>query len=468
MNYLDFIQNKKPKAIDSGFDIKDEWLNPNLFDYQKEIVKRACKKGKYALFVDTGLGKSIMQLNFAYAVSQYTNKPVLILAPLAVVFQLLKESAKFGFEVFKLDSKIVESKIYITNYEQLANISDEAIESFSGIVLDESSILKSFNGKVKRTLIERFKETPYKLACTATPSPNDFMELGNHSEFLNAMSSSEMLSRFFINDTFNTGEWRLKKHAEIEFWEWISSWAECLNSPADLGYDGSSHTLPPLNEKIHQVAYDDTKYLSDGLLFSFGESNATTLARNKFDSLSLRLQKLLSIISNSDYSSHIIWVDTNIESREVYKFLINHFKQLSIVELVGSDTPYKKADTLNDFANNKIDILITKASIAGMGMNFQNAYNMVFLGLNWSYESYYQAVRRMYRFGQKEPVNVHIILADNEIPILHAINRKKYQHNQMKSAMTRSICESKLLKKNEIPNDTSFCIPSFLRSDYAS
>ncbi|PAF50435.1 helicase-related protein [Helicobacter sp. 13S00477-4] len=465
MDYLDFIQNKKPKSIASGFELKEEWLNPYLFDYQKDIVKRACLKGKYALFVDTGLGKSIMQLNFAKAVSLYTHQPVLILAPLAVVFQMMKEAVKFDIPLEKITQNTdFKEGIYIINYEQLEKLD---VSLFAGVVLDESSILKSFEGKTKQNLIDKFKHTPYKLACSATPSPNDFMELGNHSEFLNVMSRLEMLSRYFINDTFNTGEWRLKKHAHNGFWEWVSSWAECVSSPSDLGYDGSSHVLPKLNEILHKIAFDDLQYLKDGALFVFSEQNATTLARNKKMSLQKRLTKLNEIVNDCTMPL-LIWVDTNLESNKTYQKLKNQFPHLNIIELTGSMSPDVKAGILNDFSEDKIDILITKASIAGMGMNFQNACNMVFLGLNYSYESYYQSVRRMWRFGQKKPVNVHIILADNETSIFEALQKKKQQHQEMKSSMTQSICGLKTQINTHFLQPKIIPIPSFLRSENAS
>lgn len=464
MNYIDFINQKKPKFESVGFTIQEEWLNPNLFPYQKEIVKRACQKGRYALFVDTGLGKSLMQLNFAYAVSQYTNKPVLVLAPLAVVFQMLKEASKFGIPLHKITdfNDSFKRGIHITNYDQLEKLDTE---TFAGIVLDESSILKSLNGSTKKLLIEKFQNTPYKLACSATPSPNDFMELGNHSEFLGVASRNEMTARYFINDTFNTGEWRLKKHAKSEFWEWVGSFAECISSPSDLGYDASSHQLPPLKEHICKVAFDDCKYLNEGSLFSFNEQNATTLARNKKESLDLRLQKIISIIETIQNEPILIWTDTNLESESVTKALKNKFSNKVIEELKGSDTPDKKANTLNAFAEGRIDIFITKASIAGMGMNFQNANQMIFLGLNYSYESYYQSIRRMWRFGQKKEVNVFIILSDNEVGIWEVLQKKKAQHQEMKVSMTSAICSYKHNKQNQTIKNIAFDIPSFLRSN---
>lgn len=463
MSYFEFVARKRLKSKKVGFKAQEAWLNPNLFDYQKEIVKRACEIGRYALFMDTGLGKSITQMNFAHCVWKHTNKPVLLLAPLAVVFQMCDEASKFGFELSRVEGGILRDGLNITNYEQLEKL--QGVENLAGIVLDESSILKSFTGSTKRALIEMFKHTPYKLACSATPSPNDYLELGNHSEFLGVLPSYEMIMRFFINDTMNAGGYRLKKHAESSFWEWVASWAECISSPADLGYDDRAFKLPPLREILHFVDFDDTQYFSEsnseGLLFKMSENNATTLAKNKKESLECRVDKLKEILRDASALPHLIWVDTNLEADRLKAALSEEFE--GVVEVRGSDSAEFKARTLADFANGHIPILITKASIAGMGLNFQNACNMSFLGLNYSYESYYQAVRRMYRFGQKREVVVNIIIADNEREILHTIHKKKEQHDKMKLAMTKAICKAKGVEELKQCWNLDFSIPSFLR-----
>lgn len=462
-SYINFILSKGRKSLKVGFKIRDEWLNPNLFPYQREIVKRACEIGRYALFMDTGLGKSITQMNFAFAVSEYTLKPTLILAPLAVVYQMLREATKFGFDLNLVENGELKDGLNIINYEQLENL--KGLENLAGIILDESSILKSFTGSTKRALIETFKNTPYKLACSATPSPNDYLELGNHSEFLGVMPSYEMIMRFFINDTMNAGGYRLKKHAESAFWEWVASWAECISSPADLGYDDTLFKLPALEEKIYKVDYDDIVYFesanTQGALFEVKNTNATTLARGKKASLEARIEKLKELLKEQDSMPHLVWVDTNLEADKLKEALSNDFS--SVVEVRGSDSAILKAKNLNDFALGKISILITKSSIAGLGLNFQNAHNMTFLGLNYSYESYYQAIRRMYRFGQKNKVRVNVILANNEVEILEVLNQKKKQHDIMKAGMTKAICKAK--SANELREDFNrgFKIPSFLK-----
>lgn len=432
MNYEEFIKNKKTHKIQTGFKMPDSQINKNAFDYQAEIIQRAVYEGRYALFMDTGLGKSLTQLNFNDAVLKHTNKPVLMVAPLAVVYQLEKESKKFGYELNRIfKNSDVKKEINITNFDNLKNID---LKQFSCIDIDESSILKSYTGTFKRFIVEESRDIPFKLAATATPSPNDYLELGNHSEFLGVMDSYEMIMRYFLNDTMKAGGYRLKGHAEKEFWEWIASWAECITSPADLGYDGSKHILPKLNEIYHQISHDDIKYCEDGLLFSFSEQNATTLAKNKKETLEKRANKISELLT---VEPHLIWVDTNEESEYLKKSIPD------IVEVKGSDKDEYKAEMLNAFADGEIKRLVTKTSIAGMGMNFQNANNQTFFGLNYSYEKYYQAIRRMYRFGQTKEVNVNIIVADNEVNILNAIHRKKEQHDIMKQQMQKAIIGAK-------------------------
>ena len=457
-DYDKFIQNKSIKVDFSGFDIGQNELNPMLFDYQKEIVQRSLKSGKYALFMDTGLGKSICQLEFGYQCLKRDNKPILFVAPLAVVFQIQKEALKFGYELeFIKNSVDIENKMYITNYDSLKKINTD---DFNGIILDESSILKNYTGKIKKEIISNFKQTKYKLACTATPSPNDLLELGNHSEFLDVMESYEMIMRWFINDTMNAGGYRLKKHGQETYWEWISSWADCIGTPSDLGYDGSNHILPKLNENFHYIHYDDVKYLDGDSLFSFSQTNATTISRNKRDTIELRAEKALELINEE---SHLFWVNTNNEA-DVLKKMANA-KGIDIIEVRGSDSDEVKANRLNDFADGKIKYLITKSSIAGMGLNLQSHQNMTFLGLDYSYERYYQAVRRMWRFGQKKEVNVNIIIADNEKSILQNIYRKKDQHEKMKKSMVKSISNSKVSDELKSVVNKEFIMPSFIKKD---
>lgn len=452
MNYDDFIKTKKKHHPRTGFSIPDNWLNENLFDYQREIVARGCEYGRYALFMDTGLGKSITQMNIAEAVLRYTNKPVLMLAPLAVSRQMVGEGEKFGFDLnLCRDNNDVKKELNITNYESLHKFD---LDQFSGVILDESSILKGFDSKTRRTLTDGFRETPFRLACTATPSPNDFVELGTHSEFLGGYIVAEMKMIYFTQDRMNTQNYVLKGHAEEEFWQWIASWAECLSSPSDLGYDGSSHILPKLNEVYHEIIHDDVTYGGDAL-FSFAETNATTISRNKRATIKQRAEKVLSLQNGQP---HLVWCDTNDEADRL-KEAMPH-----AIEVRGSDKDDYKAEMALAFANGEIETLISKASIFGFGMNFQNVHNMTFTGLNYSYESYYQAVRRMWRFGQKNEVNVNVIVADNERTILDSIHRKKEQHEKMKRSMQNAIIGAKKHQELKTEVFTDFIFPSFVHS----
>lgn len=453
MDYLEFIQSKLKKSTKVGFKIKDSWLNKNLFDYQAEIVQRSCEHGRYALFMDTGLGKSITQMNCADAIHRHTNKPVLLLAPLAVVYQMCKEAEKFGFELHHSRDGKIKNGMNITNYENLHKFDSS---EFAGVILDESSILKGYNSKTRKQLTQAFMYTPYKFACTATPSPNDHVELGMHSEFLGNYTGMEMRMMYFTQDRANVQEWILKGHAESKFWEWVSSWAECISSPSDLGYDGSSHILPSLNEIYHEIAHDDVSYLSNGSLFEFTESNATTIAKNKRATIDKRAIKVAEL-QDLDHP-HLVWCDTNDEADK-----LKHEMPWA-VEVRGSDKEEYKAEMAMAFADGEIQTLISKPSIFGYGMNFQKVHNMTFTGLNYSYESYYQAIRRMWRFGQKNEVNVNVIVADNERLILESIHRKKKQHETMKESMLKAITSHKVKTSLKVDVFNQFLIPPFIYS----
>jgi len=327
MDYNDFIKSKIKKIVDSGFDINENQLNTNLFDFQKKIVKQALKKGKYAIFANTGLGKTLMQLSWAEQVQTHTNRLVLILAPLAVSKQTINEGVKFGINVQKYTNQ-TEKGIYITNYEQLNNINTKL---FSGIVLDESSIIKNFIGKIKTQIIESFKFTPYKLACTATPSPNDYVELGNHTEFLDIMSRLEMLSMYFIHDASNTGDWRLKKHAKDEFFKFINSWAIMISNPKDLGFNGDAYTLPDIN-------YFESKIITENKgesLFNDIAISATGFNAEVRRTMDKRLQKTASI-ANKTNEPFVIWIKHNEEGKKLLELIPDS------VEVKGSDSMEKK------------------------------------------------------------------------------------------------------------------------------
>jgi hypothetical protein len=424
-DYQQFLSKKHKKHVLSGFDA--EQLNKNLFPFQEFIVKRALKAGKYAIFADCGLGKTLMQLSWAEQVTKKTNNPVLILAPLAVVGQTIKEGLKFNIEVNQLKSDVFGKGIYITNYEQLENIN---CSQFSGIVLDESSILKNFEGSIKKLIIEGFSHTPYKLACTATPSPNDPMELGNHSEFLDVMSRNEMLSMYFIHDGGETAKWRLKGHAVKFFYQFIGSWAIMLNKPQDIGFTMNGYNLPSLNLIDKQII---TQKRDNGELFNDAIISATNFNTELRFSKIERLDEVVNIINSKQNENFIIWIKQNEEGELLKKLLPD------AIEVKGSDSNEWKKDKLLGFANNEFRILITKTKIASFGMNYQNCRNQIFASLDFSFEGLYQAIRRSYRFGQKEEVNIYLITTDTMANVKQAINNKQKQFEIMQDEMAKAI-----------------------------
>jgi len=408
----------------SGFDIGAIELNGKMFDFQKFIVQRALKAGKYAIFADCGLGKTLMQLEWANRVNRRTNKPVLILAPLAVAGQTIKEGIKFGIDVCKYDGS--NAPVQITNYEQLENI-DCSI--FAGVVLDESSILKNFEGQTKKLIIDSFAETPYKLACTATPSPNDPMELGNHAEFLDVMSRNEMLAMYFVHDGGETAKWRLKGHATKLFYQFVGSWAIMLNKPHDIGFTMDGYHLPNLNLLERQIV---TAKRDNGILFNDAIISATNFnAELRFTRVE-RLDEVAKIVNESD-ENFIIWIKQNEEGDMLKKMIPD------AVEVRGSDTPEYKEKMLLGFANNEFRVLITKTKIAQFGLNYQNCRNQVFASLDFSFEGLYQAIRRSYRFGQKNEVNIYLITTDTMSNVNEAINQKQKQFEIMQDEMSKAV-----------------------------
>lgn len=427
-NYHEFLKSKRLVVKPSGFE--PDGISEILFPFQKDIVRWACKKGKAAIFAGTGLGKTGMQLEWAHQVHQHTGADVLVLAPLAVAEQTAREGEKFEVVVHLCKTQAdVKPGVNITNYEKLAHFD---AGHFAGIVLDESSILKSFAGKVRTEIIEAFQDTPFKLACTATPAPNDHMELANHAEFLHVMSRPEMLATFFVHDGGTTSQWRLKGHAVKAFWEWVASWAVMMSMPSDLGYEDNGFKLPPM--EIEQIVVDRTGY---------AVKEAQTLQdrrRARTDSLDLRVQKAVDLVMSKPDESWLVWCDLNKESEALKKAIPGS------VEVKGADDPDYKASSLTGFANGDIKILISKPSIAGFGMNFQVCHNQVFTGLSDSFEQYYQAVRRSWRFGQKEQVTVYVITSEKEGAVVKNIKRKERDFETMLHGMISATQE--ITKKN--------------------
>jgi DNA modification methylase len=377
-----------------------------------------------------------MQLEWANQVAKNTSKPVLILAPLAVSGQTIQEGAKFGIEIQKLGKDYSSQGIYITNYEQIENI--ECTE-FSGVVLDESSILKNYEGKTKELIIDRFSKTPYKLACTATPSPNDPMEIGNHSEFINVMGRNEMLSMYFVHDGGNTSKWRLKGHAESEFYKWVSSWSIMLSNPNDIGYNMIGYNLPPLNLCERTI---ETDKRNNGQLFNDTAISATNFNAELRITKIQRMDEVASIVNNSE-ENFIIWIKQN-EEGELLRSLIP-----DAVEVKGNDNPELKESRLLGFARGEFRVLVTKTKIAQFGLNYQNCRNQIFASLDFSFEGLYQAIRRSYRFGQKNEVNIYIITTDTMLNVVESINRKQKQFEQMQQQMTKVIT-SNMVEMQEV------------------
>lgn len=412
MNYLEFLSSKTSKNQERGFDAAN--LNMHLFPFQKHIVRKALKIGRFAVFADCGLGKTLMQMEIANQCALRNGKPSLILAPLAVTEQTIDEGRKFGIKVSNFGS----GNVQIANYEQLKNIDTN---QYDCICLDESSILKNFQGKTKKQLIDSFENTPYRFCFTATPSPNDLMELGNHSEFLGMMNFKNMLSMYFINDMDTVQKWRLKGHARALFWQWVSTWAITLTSPSDLGYDDDGYILPELNLVNHKL---NSKKLNNGLLFNHLSVSSTNHNQELKRTFEIRMQKTIEL-ANSTNDSVIVWVKHNDES----SYLTSKIRGAK--EVTGSMNDEKKKKLLLGFAKNEFRVLVTKTKIAQYGLNYQNCHIQIFPSLDFSFESTYQAIRRSYRFGQDKQVDIHLITTDTMRNVIESINRKQKQFKEM-------------------------------------
>jgi DNA modification methylase len=421
-DYETFVKSKRRAEIATGHAPGE--LNENLFDFQHAIVSWAVRRGRAAIFADTGLGKTLMQLAWADEVSSVTNGIVLVLAPLAVSEQTIEQGQTFGIEVKRVPHGQAPDApgIWITNYERIDAID---FTELHGIVLDESSILKSHNGKTRTAIIESCQSVPYRLSCTATPSPNDFEELGNQCEFLGVMTRTEMLATYFVNDTGDTGTWRLKGWGASKFWEWMGSWCVVLRNPSDLGFDGSRYELPPLQYHEHVV---ETEQLGDEL---FARPAQTMLERRKAqrDSIEARCRALADIVNAEPDEPWLIWTHLNDEADLIESILTD------CINVQGSDSAESKTKNMMAFTHGELRILASKPKICGYGMNWQHCARIAFVGLDDSFEKFYQAVRRCYRFGQTRNVQVHIFTAENEGQILANIKRKEQQHNEMSANM---------------------------------
>lgn len=429
-DYTSLLARKRVAAQPVGFDASP--LPDAMFGYQRDVTTFALKQGRAALFLDTGLGKTYCQLEWARQVAEHTGKPVLVLAPLAVAAQTVREAARFGIGPARVvrEQAAVGPGINIANYEMLAAFDPTA---FGGVVLDESSILKSFQGSTKRALVDAFASTPYRLACTATPAPNDHMELLNHAEFLGVIRANEALSRWFVNDTSTASQsWRLKGHAETDFWSWVASWARCIGKPSDLGYDDAGFDLPALDLRQHTIQTDLSEQRGE-TLFRIPDMSATSMHREKRMTTDDRAEKVAAIVAAEPAEPWIVWCDTDYEAAALMARIPG------AVEVSGSMPLKVKEDRLVGFSEGRIRVLVSKPRLAGFGLNWQHCARVAFAGLSFSYEAYYQAVRRCWRFGQKRAVHVHVVMADTERAIVDAVTRKGADHDEMKAAMYRAM-----------------------------
>lgn len=467
MDYYEFLKTKDIKVIDCGFEVDSDSLSPKAYEWQKDIVKWALKKGRAALFEDCGLGKTLQELMIAKAVADKIKKPSLILTPLAVADQSRREGEKFGIEakVIRYQSEIELEKVNITNYEILQHFD---LSAFGCVILDESSILKDYTSSTKKELVDKCSVVPYRYAATATPSPNDYVELGNHAEFLGIMSRTEMLATYFVHDGGDTSKWRLKGHAADKFFQWVASWSVCVTNPADLGYDGSSYILPPLNIHEHVVKSNRLEDL-DGQLRLFASDTLSLNERRavRRDSLEDRV-KVAAEIANGTDKQVLVWCDLNDESKALTE-AIN-----GAIEVRGDNTPEHKVNTMNGFTVGEVRSLVSKPKIAGWGMNWQNCNTMIFVGLSDSFEAFYQAVRRCWRFGQKNPVDVHIIISEADGCVKDNIERKQADAERMKrelvqftkDILTAEIRHTTRITESYMPTETMI-LPNWLRSEIA-
>mgnify|MGYP003403896261 FL=1 len=447
-DYASFIKNKALAQIATGF--APQKLGSHLFDFQAAIVDWACKRGRAAIFADTGLGKTAMQAEWARQVAAHTGGRVLILAPLCVAQQTVEEEAKFGTSIkYCRKESQASGEIIITNYEMVDHFD---VADYAGVVLDESSILKSHDSKTRARIISMFDKTPYRLSCTATPSPNDHMELGNQAEFLGVMTAVEMLAMFFVHDGGDTANWRLKGHGKARFWEWMSTWAVCVRNPADLGFDGSRYILPGLQMHEHVI---DVHEALPGQLFAGIAQTLTERRDAKRQSLMDRVNIAAELV-NSHKRPAIVWCHLNDESKALTAAIPD------AVEVTGSMTADEKEAAIMAFTHGEKRVIVSKPSICGFGMNWQHCSDMVFAGLDDSFESFYQAVRRCYRFGQKDVVNVHLVSSSAEGAVKANLQRKQDQAIDMAESMvahmrelTKQTIKGAIMEKSEYKREVA-------------
>jgi superfamily II DNA or RNA helicase len=454
--YRQFIASRGRGETRRGFDPRP--INDAAKEHQSAVLDFALSIGKSAAFLDTGLGKSFIELEFARQCADETGKPSLILTPLAVAGQMVREGQKFGIESRQIREQAeVGSGVMVANYERLPKLDPSA---FGAVILDESSILKSYAGRTRALIQEAFIDTPYKLAATATPSPNDHTELGNHAEFLGVMRQQEMLSKWFINDTSTASqEWRLKGHAVADFWAFVASWSRCATLPSDLGGDDTGYVLPDVQRRVHEVQADRMENIAQGMLFRIPEMSATSFHEEKRLTLKERCELAASLANHGKPVT--VWCETNDESTMLAKMVDG------AVEVRGDLDPDEKERRLLGFADGQYRAIVTKPKLAGFGVNWQHCAHAVFASISFSYEQHYQAVRRSHRFGQSETVKNDIVIADTEAVIWNVINEKSAKHDEMKrrmaDAMKQAQTQANVRVKYDRPLDLAF--PNWLKTE---
>ncbi len=452
--YRAFIASRAVAQDRQGFTARP--INAAAKAHQVAVLRFALERGKSAAFLDTGLGKSFIELEFARQCAEETGRPSLILTPLAVAGQMVREGQKFNIDARQIrEQSEVGAGVMVSNYERLAKL-DPA--TFGAVILDESSILKSYAGKTRAVMQEAFAATPYKLAATATPSPNDHTELGNHAEFLGVMRQQEMLSKWFINDTSTASqEWRLKGHARGDFWAWMASWARCATMPSDLGGDDTGYVLPEIDRHIHAVAADRMQNVAQGMLFRIPELSATSFHDEKRLTLKERCDLAARLADHNDPVT--VWCETNEESATLARVIPG------AMEVHGALDPDEKERRLLGFAAGDYRVIVTKPKLAGFGVNWQHCAHAIFASISFSYEQHYQAVRRSHRFGQTGVVRNDVVMADTEAAIWNTINAKAAKHDEMKRSMADAMREAQSIAGTRVVYDRALdlAFPDWLR-----
>lgn len=459
-DYSAFVSAKFEHIAPTGISDKQSISDLGLFPHQEALVRWACRRGRAAIFADTGLGKTSMQLAWAREVHRHTEKPVIILSPLAVAEQTVGEGARIGIDVVHCrDGADVRDGINITNYERLHRFDPSM---FGAVVLDESGCIKHHDSKTLRILLDAFHATPFKLCATATPAPNDWTELGTHAEFLGICTRQEMLAEFFCHDGGDTSVWRLKGHARQVFWRWVSSWGAMIRKPSDLGFDDDAYNLPSLHLHQHTVDYEVPL---NGTLFAVEAQTLSERREARKASIADRVKECADLVNAEGQEQWIVWCDFNAEGDALTR-AINGAVQVS-----GADDSDTKEKRLLDFAAGRYRVLVSKASICGYGMNFQSCSRMAFVGVTDSFESFYQAVRRCWRFGQRRDVHIHIFASKAEGAVVANLKRKELDAGKMAEALS---AETRDAVMDEVIGQTRttvmhnakavVSVPGFLRS----